>query len=79
MSNSNDIPSKQPWKPFQEIVDGVNKVLKKANWTWCRNQRCKYITIKIDTRDRNAILCDRYGNLMELKDFERQYKGESND
>jgi hypothetical protein len=47
------------------------------DWTWCRNTRCKYVTLQIDTRDGGYVhIRDRDGNTLTIEDLARQYRGE---
>ena len=36
--------------------------LQEGRWSWCKNSRCKYVTIGIDTRSGAYSLRDRDGN-----------------
>lgn len=56
------------WIPFEERVKQIRQLLA-SQWNWSFTNRCKYISIKIDTRDGHAILLDRDGKAIELKDF----------
>lgn len=79
MKNKEDIENNE-WedsKDLDKVVDFVKKVSKNefnpmsSDWTWIRNSRCKYISIKIDMRDGAFIITDRSGKRItfdQLKD-----------
>lgn len=41
-------------------------------WTWTRNSRCKYVTLKIDTRRGCYRIEDRDGNQISFDDLNYQ-------
>jgi hypothetical protein len=43
-------------------------------WTWIKNTKCKYVSIRIDMRDGGFVLLDRGGKRVLLKDIEHQAK-----
>jgi hypothetical protein len=53
-------------------VDDVLAVLNNPDWTWARNTCCKYIMLRIDTRDMMCQLQDRDRNVLTLKQLSRQ-------
>jgi hypothetical protein len=42
-------------------------------WSWVRNTKCKYVTLKIDTRRGAYCIEDRDGNKIDLIDLTEQY------
>lgn len=46
-------------------------------WTWTRNSRCKYVSMKFDMRDGAFILLDRDGKRIEASDLINQHKDEN--
>ena len=69
------LPSPLPvshWKPFDEIIEGVSKVIKDKKWNWAANQHCKYVSIRVDMRDGTAILMDRDKEVITLDQLKRQ-------
>lgn len=45
----------------------------KTYWTWAKNNRCKYINIRIDMRDGGFVLLNRDGERISLKQLQWQY------
>ena len=54
----------------QEVIDVVSA----KEWTWSRNHHCKYISLRIDTRDGKCIIKDRHGEVITLDEVKRQRK-----
>lgn len=45
-------------------------------WTWWKNSRCKYINLRIDTRDGGFVrIFDRDGHEITLDELKYQYNG----
>lgn len=44
----------------------------RQEWIWARNSRCKYVTLKTDTRRGAYAILDRDDNPIELDDLFRQ-------
>ena len=59
---------KAKWSPVKKIVELLNR----DDWSWTRNTHCKYIELRIDTRDMHCVIKDRDGNVISLKDLSRQ-------
>ena len=53
-------------------VDTALAIIRDPRWSWVRNVPCKYIGLRIDTRDGRAYLTDRDGNPITLRDLSRQ-------
>jgi len=63
---------------FDDIIPTVKETLekvKKREWSWGKNQDCKYIDIRIDMRDGGAILCSR-SRRISLDQLKYQWKPE---
>lgn len=71
---------------LQELIDFIRlaskeKVYSKEGnfvegnnyWSWAKNMRCKYVTIRFDMRDGAFVLCDKDGNRITLEDLKFQY------
>jgi len=56
------------WSPAQEALD----IITDEEWMWPRNVRCKYIELRIDTRDGHCIIKDREGKVITLQELQRQ-------
>jgi len=55
-----------------ESVTDVLNIIKDPRWWWSRNSRCKYITLRIDTRDQHCLITNNEGDAITLKDLARQ-------
>lgn len=53
-------------------VDKALAIIRDERWTWALNARCKYITLRIDTRDGHCLIKDRDGKEITLKELSRQ-------
>jgi hypothetical protein len=59
--------------PLLEIIRKKKSAFDMDKWTWLKNSRCKYIEIRIDTRDGGCIIRDRDGNRISPKQLMYQY------
>lgn len=57
-----------PWVPLSEVL----AILNDPRWTWVRNARCKYVDLRVDTRDMKCLIRDRDGLVITLHDLSRQ-------
>jgi hypothetical protein len=57
-----------PWVP----VDKALAILRDKRWSWASNHRCKYVELRIDTRDMHCTIRDRDGKSITLKQLSRQ-------
>ena len=57
------------WYPVKDVLD----VLENEEWMWPLNARCKYVDIRIDTRDMMCTIKDRNGEYITIEDLRRQY------
>jgi len=66
------------WELNLDKVVSAIKELRSENskWSWARNMRCKYITLRIDMRDGGFIITDRDGNRISIEAVKWQYKGD---
>jgi len=65
------------WDDIREVFPAIQKALslrKEYKWSWIRNSRCKYISVRIDMRDGACILMDRNGNRILVKDLLFQHE-----
>ncbi len=68
-----------PWRgyPLSDVLPILLRIAGNhfAEWTWSKNTQCKYVDIRIDTRDGGFVtLRDRDGNLMRIEDVAYQYE-----
>ena len=60
------------WYALKHIFKWILRV-RKNDWIWARNQRCKYVTIRIDTRNGRVVIQDRDGEVMTPDELNYQY------
>jgi hypothetical protein len=60
------------WDDFKKDVLPVLKLALTGKWTWWKNQKCKYITVRIDMRDGGCIIKDNEGNRINPEDLASQ-------
>ena len=58
------------WHP----VSVVQAVIEDPKWRWIANAACKYVSLRIDTRDMRCLILDRDGNTISLNQLRRQHK-----
>lgn len=65
---------------LNETIDTTKSLLSSwPDWSWYKNQRCKYIDIRIDMRNGGHTIRDRNGERISLDQLKWQYKAEQND
>lgn len=57
-----------PWVPVADAL----AIIQDPRWQWALNARCKYVELRIDTRDGRCIIKDRDGQTITLKQLSRQ-------
>jgi hypothetical protein len=73
------IPIAEPWRGWtlSDVLPTLARIAANDfhDWTWCRNSGCKYLTIRIDTRDGGYVrIADRDGSVISLHDLAHQYR-----
>ncbi len=53
-------------------LSSVLSIIQNKNWSWVRNSACKYINLRIDTRDFKCLLSNRDDQEITLEDLSRQ-------
>lgn len=48
----------RPWDHVDDVLP-VIELMRSGKWAWVENMRCKYIELRIDTRDGGCIIRDR--------------------
>lgn len=61
-----------PAVPPEQLADWLRDVAA-GNWAWVRNSKCKYVTLKIDTRRGAFRIEDRDGKPISFDDLTFQY------
>ena len=61
--------AKREWIPIEDVLE----VIKPPKWTWARNAHCKYLDIRLDTRDGACLIKNRHGDPITLEDLKRQH------
>ena len=70
------------WIPIAEVLAVFDREYRstsrnhKYKWDWIRNPSCKYIDLRIDTRDMCCVIFDRDGKLITLDELRQQYASE---
>ena len=59
------------WDHFGDVLPTL-KAISRGDWYWGANQRCKYIEIRIDTRDGGCFLFDSKGVRISPEQFAHQ-------
>ncbi len=59
--------------PVWVSVDDVLKVIRDPRWIWAANSPCKYIQLRLDTRDGHCLIYDRDNNEITLRELSRQF------
>jgi hypothetical protein len=55
------------WVELSEVLNNLFH-----GWSWARNNRCKYVTLRLDTRSMRCLIYDRDGNPITLSELARQ-------
>ncbi len=63
-----DFPQSTKWVPLRDVL----LILNDPRWSWTRNASCKYVNLRIDTRDMACVVCDRDDHPITLKELARQ-------
>ena len=61
------------WDNIVDIGKAVTTALKDKEWSWAKNTRCKYVSIRIDMRNGGAILVSRGGERISIEQLQYQY------
>jgi len=59
---------------FDKTISFIKEATKDEfdGWSWIKNGRCKYISLRIDMRDGGFIILDRDGNRISLEELKHQ-------
>ena len=57
-----------PWVQVSEVI----AIIQDPKWSWVRNAPCKYVEVRIDTRDMCCRIYDRDRREITLTDLARQ-------
>ena len=64
------------WDHVDAFIEVYNK-MKAGNWKWIKNQRCKYVDLRIDMRDGGCIIKDSDGKRISPEMLAWQYTSEN--
>ncbi len=64
-------PSGPPFTRWEPLAD-VLAVIHDPRWSWVRNNRCKYVELRMDTRDQRCLIFNRDRELITMQDLRRQ-------
>jgi hypothetical protein len=62
--------------PFEEIAAWIDALIV-GEWSWARNSRCKYVTLRLDTRSGAYAIVDRNGNDITMGQLGWQYSADN--
>ena len=65
------------WDHINDFLE-VYKKSKQGNWIWWKNNKCKYVELRIDMRNGDCIIRDRDGRRINPKDLEYQFEKNDN-
>lgn len=77
VASSEDVQKKiqsNTWDHFSAILPTL-KAISRGDWYWGANSRCKYIEIRLDTRDGGCLLFDRERVRISPEQFAHQSYG----
>lgn len=65
-----EAPSLPPtrWVPVADVL----AVIQDPRWSWVRNSPCKYLELRLDTRDQRCLIYNRDREAITLQDLRRQ-------
>lgn len=64
---------KTPDQPVEWVpVADALAIIQDPRWSWAQNASCKYVSLRIDTRDGKCLISDRDDNRITLKQLSRQ-------
>ena len=83
MRNENDIAN-NAWEnrpDANEVLKFIAKISDNNNheWSWARNSKCKYVSVRFDMRDGGFVLLDRNGSRITFEQLKYQYGIGEND
>jgi len=67
---------KNIWDHIAQFEKIYNK-MKKGEWSWTRNSRCKYVDLRVDMRDGGCIIMDNKGERISPEQLAFQYSKET--
>jgi hypothetical protein len=53
-------------------LSGETKFSMNDDWCWVKNNRCKYVSLRIDMRDGAFVLLDRHNERITIEELEKQ-------
>jgi len=67
----------QPNRDWDHIDDvlPVIELMRSGKWVWDENMRCKYVEVRIDTRDGGCIIKDRHDVRITPAELVKQFDG----
>lgn len=67
----------QPNRDWDHIDDvlPVIELMRSGKWVWDENMRCKYVEVRIDTRDGGCIIKDRHDVRITPAELVKQFYG----
>jgi len=59
------------WDKIQDVIK-VLQLVRRGEWTWCRNTDCKYIDVRIDMRYGICKIFNNNGERINPEELEKQ-------
>ena len=61
------------WENIDEVIKVLEK-MKREEWTWMKNSRCKYLNLRVDMRDGHCVIKDRNGLPINIEELNFQFE-----
>lgn len=62
-----------PWDNFDDVLEVLQK-MRTGEWDWKHISICKYINVRVDSRDMKCVISDRNNKRITLEDLKKQSK-----
>lgn len=63
------------WDKLDALCETLKR-MRGGEWTWVRNNRCKYISVRIDMRSGDCLYFDSTGNRINPSDLKFQHRSQ---
>lgn len=60
------------WVSIDEVIKILEK-MKREEWTWMANSKCKYLNLRVDMRDGHCVIRDRNNSPITLDELNFQH------
>jgi recombination DNA repair RAD52 pathway protein len=75
MDTKESRPRSEPHLPIKlsDAVKAIKDCVANGHWQWYRNNRCKYITLRVDMRTGNVFMTNRDGKEIDVQTLYEQH------